>query len=62
LIFEALERFLRLGLCFSVFSGWIWPKMKKVAGDDFAGDGAIAGGFVGGGGLVIWCFEPILSK
>jgi hypothetical protein len=51
-----------LGLCFSVFSGWIWPKMKKVAGDDFAGDGAVAGGFVGGGGLVIWCFEPILSK
>jgi hypothetical protein len=28
-----------LGLSFSVFSGWIWPEMKKVAGDDLAING-----------------------
>jgi hypothetical protein len=24
-----------------VFSGWIWPEMKKVAEDDLAGNGAV---------------------
>jgi hypothetical protein len=28
-----LNRFLRLDLCFSVFSGWVWPEMKNVTGD-----------------------------
>jgi hypothetical protein len=30
---------LKLGLCFSVLSDWVWPEMKNVAGDDLAGDG-----------------------
>jgi hypothetical protein len=37
--FVALDRFLRLGLSFSMFSGWVWPEMKKVAGDGLARNG-----------------------
>jgi hypothetical protein len=28
-----------LGLSFSVFSGWVWPEMKKVAGNGLVGNG-----------------------
>jgi hypothetical protein len=28
-----------LGLSFSVFSGWVWPEMKKVAGNSLVGNG-----------------------
>jgi hypothetical protein len=31
--FDTLESIFEVGLCFSVFSGWVWPEMKNVAGD-----------------------------
>jgi hypothetical protein len=33
------NRFLRLGLCFSMFFGWVWLEMENIAEDELAGDG-----------------------
>jgi hypothetical protein len=53
-----------------MFSGWVWPEMKKVTvASEFAGGSCVAGGFVTGRGGwfsslfgFIWYFELILSK
>ena len=39
--FEALESIFEVRLSFSVFSGWVWPEMKKVAGDGLAENGGL---------------------